>query len=182
MKKLVILDRDGVINYDSDAYIKTPEEWIPIPGSLEAITKLNHAGFKIAVATNQSGVGRGLFTETTLKAIHEKMQQALAQEGGHIDAIFYCPHTPAEQCSCRKPKPGLFYAIANHFNCSLTNVPVIGDSMRDIEAAIQVGCKPILVQTGKAIDESIIHQYSLLIFPDLAAAVEDILTKRNYGN
>lgn len=175
--KLIILDRDGVINYDSDAYIKSPEEWIPIPGSLEAIAKLNQAGFKIAVATNQSGVGRGLLTETTLMAIHEKMEQALAKEGGHIDAIFYCPHTPDDQCSCRKPKPGLFYAIANHFNCSLANVPAIGDSLRDVEAALQAGCKPILVQTGKTIDEAIIHQYSLLTFPDLAAAVKEILIK-----
>lgn len=177
VKKLIILDRDGVINYDSDTYIKTPKEWIPIPGSLEAIAELKKAGFQIAVATNQSGVGRGLLSEDTLKAIHEKMQHALAQTGGYIDALFYCPHTPDDQCSCRKPKPGLFYAIANHFNCSLTNVPAIGDSMRDIEAATIVGCQPILVQTGKKIDEDLIKARSLLTFPDLKSAVTAILAK-----
>jgi len=177
MKKLVILDRDGVINYDSDAYIKSPAEWQAIPGSLEAIAKLNKAGFLVAVATNQSGIARGLFNETTLAQIHEKMQNALQEYGGHIDAIFYCPHGPDNHCECRKPKPGLFYGIAEYFNCELMGAPAIGDSIRDIEAAVSVGCKPILVQTGKKIEMNhpIIQQEKVAIFADLEQATEYIL-------
>jgi D-glycero-D-manno-heptose 1,7-bisphosphate phosphatase len=126
--KLVILDRDGVINHDSDQYIKSPEEWKPIPGSLAAIARLNQAGYRVVVATNQSGVGRGLFETDTLIAIHDKMHKALAQVGGRIDAIFFCPHTNADNCDCRKPKPGMLREIAARFNADLTGVPAIGDS------------------------------------------------------
>ena len=147
--KLVILDRDGVINYDSHDFIKSPEEWRPIPGSLEAIAKLNHAGYQVVLATNQSGVGRGLFEVSTLNAIHDKMHRALAQIGGRIDAIFFCPHAQEANCACRKPKAGLLEEIAHRFNVDLKGVPTIGDSLRDLQAAATVGAEPFLVLTGK---------------------------------
>ncbi|HEY9445500.1 MAG TPA: D-glycero-beta-D-manno-heptose 1,7-bisphosphate 7-phosphatase [Burkholderiales bacterium] len=147
--KLVILDRDGVINYDSAAFIKSPEEWRPIPGSLEAITRLNQAGFHVVVATNQSGVGRGLFEMATLNAIHDKMHHALAEVGGRIDAVFFCPHAQEAGCDCRKPRAGLLHEIARRFNVTLEGVPVIGDAHRDLEAAAAIHARPILVLTGK---------------------------------
>lgn len=147
--KLVILDRDGVINFDSDAYIKSPDEWKPIPGSLEAIALLTQAGCHIAVATNQAGVGRGLFEMATLNAIHDKMHRAVSQAGGRIDAVFYCPHPQEMNCGCRKPKAGLYEEIGRRFHTSLTGVPCVGDSQRDLEAAATVGGQPILVLTGK---------------------------------
>ena len=131
--KLVILDRDGVINQDSAEYIKSPEEWKPLPGSLEAIARLNQGGYHVVVATNQSGVGRGLLDMATLNAIHEKMHKALAQAGGRIDAVFYCPHAEDANCNCRKPKPGLLEDIARRFNADLTDVPCIGDALRDLQ-------------------------------------------------
>lgn len=146
--KLAILDRDGVINHDSDAYIKSPEEWIPIPGSLEAIARLSRAGWKVVVASNQSGLARGLFTIETLNAIHAKLRHELAQAGGAIDAIFICPHGPDEGCECRKPKPGMFLDIARRYDISLQNVPAVGDSGRDLQAASEAGCSPWLVMTG----------------------------------
>jgi D-glycero-D-manno-heptose 1,7-bisphosphate phosphatase len=147
--KLVILDRDGVINYDSAQFIKSPEEWKPIPGSLEAIARLNRWGYRVVVATNQSGIGRGLFDMDTLNAIHEKMTKALTQVGGRIDSIFFCPHAADSPCECRKPKPGMLVEIADRYNVKLTDVPAIGDSRRDLQAAIAVGARPILVLTGK---------------------------------
>ena len=147
--KLVILDRDGVINYESDSYIKSPDEWRPIPGSLEAIARLNHAGYQVVLATNQSGVGRGLFEVSTLNAIHDRMHRALGQIGGRIDAIFFCPHAQEANCTCRKPKAGLLEEIARRFNVDLKGVPSIGDSLRDLQAAAAVGATPILVLTGK---------------------------------
>jgi D-glycero-D-manno-heptose 1,7-bisphosphate phosphatase len=147
--KLAILDRDGVINYDSAAYIKSPDEWRPIPGSLEAIARLNHDGYRVIVATNQSGVGRGLFEMSTLNAIHDKMHKALAQCGGRIDAVFFCPHAQEADCSCRKPRAGLNEEIAKRFKVSLEGVPSIGDALRDLEAAAAVKALPMLVLTGK---------------------------------
>jgi D-glycero-D-manno-heptose 1,7-bisphosphate phosphatase len=147
--KLVILDRDGVINFDSDQFIKSPDEWKPIPGSLEAIAALNQAGFRVALATNQSGIERGLFDMATLNAIHDKMHRALAQAGGRIDALFYCPHTADTNCSCRKPKPGMIEEIARRFGTDLDGVPCVGDSLRDLQAGIPLGALPILVRTGK---------------------------------
>jgi D-glycero-D-manno-heptose 1,7-bisphosphate phosphatase len=147
--KFVILDRDGVINYDSAEFIKKPEEWKPIPGSLEAIARLNQAGHRVVVATNQSGIGRGLLDMATLNAIHDKMHKALAHVGGRIDAVFYCPHAQDANCSCRKPKAGLLEDIARRFNVDLAGVPCIGDSLRDLQAAAQVGALPLLVLTGK---------------------------------
>jgi D-glycero-D-manno-heptose 1,7-bisphosphate phosphatase len=147
--KLIILDRDGVINYDSDQFIKSPQEWRPIEGSLEAIALLNQFGWRVVVATNQSGVGRGLFDMDTLAAIHEKMHRSLAQTGGRIDAIFFCPHAADSKCACRKPKPGMLLEIASRFNVDLADVPVVGDSLRDLQAADAAGAQPVLVRTGK---------------------------------
>ena len=147
--KLVILDRDGVINLDRDDYIKSPEEWKPIAGSLEAIARFTQAGFRVVVATNQSGVGRGLFDMTTLNAVHDKMHKAVNQLGGRIDAVFFCPHAQDAGCACRKPQPGMLLAIAERFNVVLAGVPAIGDSLRDLQAASAAGARPILVLTGK---------------------------------
>ncbi|HZY16521.1 MAG TPA: D-glycero-beta-D-manno-heptose 1,7-bisphosphate 7-phosphatase [Ramlibacter sp.] len=148
--KLVILDRDGTINADSDEYIKSPEEWLPLPGALEAIARLNHAGWRVVVASNQSGLGRGLFDIAALNAIHAKMHKALAVFGARLEAIFYCPHAPDEGCSCRKPLPGLFEQIGERFGVDLHTVPVVGDSPRDLQAGVAAGCLPHLVLTGKA--------------------------------
>ena len=147
--KLVILDRDGVINYDSAQFIKSPDEWKPIPGSLEAIALLNQSGFRIALATNQSGIGRGLFDMATLNAIHEKMHKALGQLGGRIDALFYCPHAADSNCNCRKPKSGMIEEISKRFSVDLHGVPSVGDSLRDLQASAAFGAQPILVLTGK---------------------------------
>lgn len=177
--KPIILDRDGVINFDSDGYIKSPEEWVPIPGSLEAIARLNRAGYTVVVASNQSGVGRRLFDLQTLQRIHEKMQQEVAKAGGNIAAIFFCPHTPDDHCDCRKPKPGLFKQIAQHYHCDLRGVYAVGDSLRDIEAASAVGALPILVRTGKG---SRIAQQDILkdipVHDDLAAVVDTLLASK----
>ena len=147
--KLLLLDRDGVINLDSDQYIKSPAEWKPIPGSLEAIARLTQGGWRIVVATNQSGLSRGLFDMSTLNAIHTEMHRAVGQAGGRIDAIFFCPHASDSNCECRKPRPGLLLEIASRFGVELKGVPMIGDSLRDVEAAAAVGAQPWLVLTGK---------------------------------
>ncbi len=177
--KLVILDRDGVINFDSAQFIKNPAEWKPIPGSLEAIAQLNQSGYKVVVATNQSGVGRGLFDMDTLNQIHEKMHKALYTLGGRIDAIFYCPHAADSDCDCRKPKPGMFKRISQTLNIDLNGVPAIGDSLRDLQAGAAVGCQPILVHTGKG-DKTKAEgnlPEGTLEFADLAQAVDWILRK-----
>jgi D-glycero-D-manno-heptose 1,7-bisphosphate phosphatase len=147
--KLVILDRDGTINADSDEFVKSPEEWQPLPGALEAIARLNHAGWHCVIASNQSGLGRGLFDVSQLNAMHAKMHKMLAEMGGRIDAIFYCPHSPDENCACRKPLPGLFEQIAERFAVDLKTVPVVGDGLRDLQAGVAAGCEPHLVLTGK---------------------------------
>jgi D-glycero-D-manno-heptose 1,7-bisphosphate phosphatase len=147
--KLVILDRDGVINVDSEQYIKSPEEWTPIAGSLGAIARFTQAGFRVVVATNQSGLGRGLFDMATLNAMHDKMHKAVNQAGGRIDAVFFCPHAQDAGCACRKPQPGMLLEIAARFNVAPAGVPAIGDSLRDLQAASAVGARPILVLTGK---------------------------------
>jgi D-glycero-D-manno-heptose 1,7-bisphosphate phosphatase len=175
--KLIVLDRDGVINYDSDQFIKTPDEWRPVPGSLEAIARLNHAGYRVVVATNQSGIGRGLFDMGMLNAIHEKMHRALAHVGGRLDAIFFCPHTADSKCECRKPKPAMLVEIGKRFSAELTGMPCIGDSLRDLMAADAVGAQPMLVLTGKG--EKTLREGNFpkntVIFPDLAFAVSALL-------
>jgi D-glycero-D-manno-heptose 1,7-bisphosphate phosphatase len=148
-KKLVVLDRDGVINVDSDAFIKSPDEWIAIPGSLEAIARLNQHGYRVAVATNQSGIGRGLFDMATLNAIHVKMQKAAATVGARIDAVFFCPHTAGDHCECRKPKPGMLKMIAERFEIEPQATPLVGDSLRDLQAGAAMGFPTHLVLTGK---------------------------------
>jgi D-glycero-D-manno-heptose 1,7-bisphosphate phosphatase len=147
--KLVILDRDGTLNEDSADYVKSPDEWTPLPGALEAVARLNHAGWHVVVASNQSGLGRGLFDVSTLNAMHAKMHRMLAAVGGRIDAVFYCPHGPDEACRCRKPEPGLFEQIGERYGIDLRGVHAIGDSPRDVLAGMAVGCVPHLVLTGK---------------------------------
>jgi len=169
----VILDRDGVINFDSKEYIKSPSEWQPIPGSLNAIARLNQAGWQVLVATNQSGVARGFYDMHTLNAIHHKFQRLLTQAGGHVDAIFICPHGPDDNCSCRKPKPGLFLSAIKRFEIDPKRTYAVGDSLRDLQAASEAGCRPWLVRTGngkktQAMDLPVGTQIS----DDLAQAVD----------
>lgn len=177
--KLIVLDRDGVINHDSDEYIKSTEEWVPIEGSLEAISRLNHGGYLVVVASNQSGIARGYFTIDALTAMHRKMADMLEKLGGHIDAIFYCPHGPKDNCECRKPKPGMLLEIGQRFNVSLDDVIFIGDSVTDIKAASNANAHSMLVRTGKgAKAEKILkaeNRNDIPVFDDLAAAVTAIL-------
>ena len=175
--KLVILDRDGVINFDSAQFIKSPAEWKPIPGSLEAIARLNQAGYRVVVASNQSGVGRGLLDMSTLNEINGKMHKALAVVGGRIDAVFYCPHASDADCECRKPKPGMLQEIARRFNVDLVGVASVGDSLRDLQAAVAVGARPFLVLTGKGAKtvETGGLPDGTVVVENLAAAVERIL-------
>jgi len=175
--RLVILDRDGVINEDSDDFIKSPDEWIPIPGSLEAIAKLNHFGFKVAIATNQSGLARGLFSIDQLNAIHQKLYNELERLGGQVELIAFCPHGPDDGCSCRKPEPGLLYEVKDRLGFSLRDVPVIGDSLRDITSAQKAGAAPILVKTGKGLKTIENNEKDLMGVPiveNLAEAVQII--------
>ncbi len=175
--KLVILDRDGVINEDSDAYIKSPSEWIPIPGSLEAIARLKAAGYTVAVATNQSGLARGLYDTPALEAIHRKMAVLLASMDGTVDVLEYCPHGPEAGCDCRKPRPGMLVRIGKRLGVSLQRVPAVGDSLRDLQAAADVGAQPILVRTGKG-ERTLAGGHlpaGTLVYADLAAVVEALL-------
>lgn len=178
--KLIILDRDGVINEDSDDYIKSVDEFIPIPGSLEAIGKLTKAGYTIAVATNQSGIARGYYDRATLDAMHTKLAQLLSTFGGKIDKYFVCPHGPDDQCDCRKPKSGLFAQIAAHYQMNLQGIPAIGDSFRDLQAGQPYGTQAILVRTGKGERTLAKHANELrevAIFPNLREAVSALLSK-----
>lgn len=176
--RLVILDRDGVINEDSDAYIKSPDEWRPIPGSLDAIARLNHDGFRVVVATNQSGVGRGMYDMDMLNRINLKMLDAVQHVGGNIDAVFVCPHIPDDACRCRKPKAGLFEEIAERLKVNLSGVYAVGDSPRDVVAARCVHARPVLVRTGKG--ERVAPDSEELrgvpVFADLAAFTEALLS------
>jgi D-glycero-D-manno-heptose 1,7-bisphosphate phosphatase len=177
--KLIILDRDGVINEDSDEYVKSHHEWRAIPGSLEAIARLNQNGYRIVVATNQSGIGRGLFDMSALNVMHAKMHRALATVGGKIDAVFFCPHTPEDQCDCRKPKPGLFQQIAKRFGVELGQTTMIGDSDRDLAAGLAAGCEVLLVRTGKGervvLDGKVPE--GVQVFDNLATAVDHLVTR-----
>ncbi len=177
--KLVILDRDGVINFDSDQFIKTPQEWLPIPNSLEAIARLTQAGYRVVIASNQSGVGRGLYDMATLNTIHAKMHKMTLQAGGRIDAIFFCPHAADSGCGCRKPQPGLFQEIAARFHVDLKEVPAIGDALRDIEVALKVGARPMLVKTGKGSRtlEGGGLPDAIPIYEDLMEAAQAIITE-----
>ena len=174
--KLVILDRDGTINHDSDEYIKSPEELRPIKGSLEAIARLTQADYRVVVATNQSGIARGLFDTRTLFAIHDTLLRALAQVGGRIDAFFFCPHKADDRCACRKPQPGMLLEVARRFNVALDDTYMVGDAQRDLEAAAAAGAKPVLVLTGSgaATREEGKLPPGTRVFPDLAAFAEHL--------
>lgn len=175
--RIIVLDRDGVINEESDDFIKTPDEWIPLPGSLDAISALSHAGFRIAVTTNQSGVGRGLYTLEMLESIHEKMITSIHAAGGEVDGIFFCPHLPDEGCDCRKPKPGMLRQVAMLFDCDPGSIQVIGDSMRDLEAAQSFGAKSILVRTGygRETEKLLPDNYPVRVFDNLADAASALI-------
>ncbi len=177
--KLIVLDRDGVINHDADDYIKSADEWFPIEGSLEAISRLSHNGYTVVIASNQSGLTRGYFTIDAFTAIHKKLDGMLAKIGGRIDAVFYCPHGPDDACDCRKPKPGMLLAIGQRFNVSLKDIVFIGDSISDINAANSAHAKAILVRTGKGVKaEKILlsaSKQSVPVYDDLASAVTALL-------
>jgi len=177
--RLVILDRDGVINLDSDAYIKTLDEWIPVPGSISAIARLSRAGYQIAVATNQSGLARGYFDEITLANMHSLMRELVEEEGGHIDAVFYCPHGPDDGCKCRKPATGLLDQIAEELHIPVAGAWYVGDAEKDIELATAMKCKPVLVRSGKGMKTEVRlkqkNSLPALVFDDLAAAADFIL-------
>ncbi|MBV6285454.1 D-glycero-beta-D-manno-heptose 1,7-bisphosphate 7-phosphatase [Pseudomonas aegrilactucae] len=177
--KLLILDRDGVINQDSDAYIKSLDEWIPIPGSIEAIAQLSKAGWTVAVATNQSGIARGYYSLATLDAMHARLRTLVAEQGGEVGLIVYCPHGPDEGCACRKPKPGMLHAIANHYAVDLAGVWFVGDSKGDLQAARTVDAQPVLVKTGKG--EQTLSKgvpEATLIFDDLASIASALIHKQ----
>jgi D-glycero-D-manno-heptose 1,7-bisphosphate phosphatase len=174
---MIILDRDGVINLDSPAFIKSPSEWVPIPGSLEAIARLNQAGYRVVIASNQSGIARELFDMDILNAIHQKLHASAQLVGGTVDAIFFCPHAAIDNCDCRKPKAGMFEEIAKRFKVSLKGVPTVGDSLRDLQAGYVSGCVPYLVLTGKG--QKTFDTGGLppgtQVFPDLASMVHLLL-------
>jgi len=178
----IILDRDGVINRDSDDYIKSLEEWQPLPGSIEAMVALSRAGHRLAVATNQSGLGRGLFQQADLDAMHQRLLQRVGEGGGRIDAIVHCPHHPDEGCDCRKPRPGLLDQLARQLDWPLADSLMVGDSRRDLEAGLARGCRPVLVTTGKGrrtlaeLERTPLPEPArLAIYPDLAAVAEAVL-------
>ncbi|MGB1581755.1 MAG: D-glycero-beta-D-manno-heptose 1,7-bisphosphate 7-phosphatase [Nevskiales bacterium] len=179
--KLIVLDRDGVINQDSPDYVKTPAEWHALPGSLEAIARLHHAGWRVVVATNQAGIGRGLFDFDALFAINDKMQRQVAELGGRIDGIFFCPHPPEAQCDCRKPAPGLLLDIERRLQVSLNNVPFVGDSLRDLQAAAAAGARPVLVRTGNGAqsEDQARQQFpDLAVYDDLSATAAALLNNK----
>ncbi|WP_332822105.1 D-glycero-beta-D-manno-heptose 1,7-bisphosphate 7-phosphatase [Pseudomonas sp.] len=174
--KLLILDRDGVINHDSDAYIKNLDEWIPLPGAVEAIARLSKAGWTVAVATNQSGLARGYYDQAALDAMHAHLRQLVAEQGGELGLIVHCPHGPDDGCDCRKPKPGMLRQIAAHYGVSLAGVWFVGDSSGDLNAALAVGCQPVLVKTGKGL--LTLAQplpAGTLVFDDLAAVASQLI-------
>jgi D-glycero-D-manno-heptose 1,7-bisphosphate phosphatase len=182
LQTMVILDRDGVLNYDSTNYIKTADEWLPIPGSAEAIAALNTEGFDVYIVTNQSGIGRGLFDEVAYAAITDKMLATIAAAGGSIKAVIHCPHTPEDDCDCRKPKTGMFTRVHQISGRSIKGMACIGDSLRDLEAALDAGCSPILVKTGNGANTLAVlakeHEELLevvTVYDDLAAAAAALI-------
>lgn len=178
--KIIILDRDGVINEDSDEYIKSADEWHPVPGSIEAIASLSQAGYTVVVVTNQSGLARGLFDISQLNDIHNKMHRHVNKAGGRIDAVFFCPHAPGDDCNCRKPKPGMLHSVMERLDTDLAGVHVIGDSLRDLQAAMAVGATPVLVLTGKG-ERTRANNMGLeghiAVYDDLAAFTRQLLSQ-----
>lgn len=182
--KLVILDRDGTINADRDDYVKSADEWEPLPGALEAMARLHHGGWHVVIATNQSGLGRGLFDMAALNAMHQKMNGLLARHGGRVDAVFFCPHAPSEACNCRKPLPGLIEQILQRYGAHAQQVPVVGDSLRDLQAGAAAGCETHLVRTGKTAGwadaqvQDLVRQVpDTQVHADLAAFAEHLLRR-----
>lgn len=188
--KLIILDRDGVINHDRDDYVKSAAEYVPIEGSIEAVARLHKAGFTVVIATNQSGLARGKFELEDLEAMHEKLTALVEEQGGELGGIFYCPHQPEDNCKCRKPKPGMLDAIEAEFNTSVESSYFIGDSLRDLQAGVLKGCKPLLVKTGNGektlaqladpqlqTDSPILTAEQVILFDNLSAAVDFILAE-----
>lgn len=176
--KLVILDRDGVINQDSDAYIKTLEEWLPIPGAIDAIARLSRSGWTVAVATNQSGLARGYYSPDVLEAMHQRLRALVAEQGGDVGLILHCPHGPDEGCDCRKPKPGMLQRIGAHYGVPLDGVWFVGDARGDLEAALAASCQPVLVKTGKGprtLEKPL--PAGTLVFDDLAAVADRLLAR-----
>ncbi|MFL0811201.1 MAG: D-glycero-beta-D-manno-heptose 1,7-bisphosphate 7-phosphatase [Agarilytica sp.] len=176
----IVLDRDGVINQDSDDYIKNAEEWLPIDGSIEAIAQLSQANYHVVIATNQSGLGRGLFSVADLDAMHQKLFDLVEAKGGKVEGIFYCPHSPNEQCDCRKPKTALLDQIEEEFSITLKGCPFVGDSLKDLQAGKQKSCVPILVKTGKG--ETTLAKIAddaafsdVAVYPDLATYTQFLL-------
>ena len=184
--KLVILGRDGVLNAYRDDHVKAPEEWVPLPGALEAVSRLNHAGWHAVVATNQSGIGRGLVDMASVNAVHVRMNQALMAVGGRLDAVFFCPHAPEEQCDCRKPLPGMMLDIGRRYGVDLRSVPMVVDTLRDLQAAHAAGCEPHLVLTGRAaaLGDELVQQWLLQVphsrvHADLAGFAEHLLQRHH---
>lgn len=175
--KLLILDRDGVINQDSDAYIKSLDEWIPIPSAISAIARLSKAGWTVAVATNQSGIARGYYDLATLDSMHQRLRELVAEQGGELGVVVYCPHGPDESCDCRKPKPGMLRRIAQHYGVELRGTWFVGDSRGDLDAALAVDCQPVLVKTGKG-ERTLTKPLpeGTLVFDDLAAVADQLLS------
>jgi D-glycero-D-manno-heptose 1,7-bisphosphate phosphatase len=174
--KLLILDRDGVINQDSDDYIKSVDEWLPLPGAIKAIADLSRAGWTVAVATNQSGLARGYYDLATLEAMHQRLRTLVQQQGGEVGLIVHCPHGPDDGCTCRKPKPGMLKTIATHYQLPLAGIWFVGDSLGDLQAAVAVDCQPVLVKTGKGertLDKAL--PPGCLIFDDLFAVSAHLL-------
>ncbi|WP_088286551.1 D-glycero-beta-D-manno-heptose 1,7-bisphosphate 7-phosphatase [Ideonella sp. A 288] len=182
--KLLILGRDGILNAYRDDHVKSPHEWHPVPGALEAVARLNHAGWHAVVATNQSGIGRGMIDMASVNAVHAHMNQCLAAVGGRLDAVFFCPHTPEDHCDCRKPLPGLMVEIGRRYGIDLHNVPMVADTLRDLQAAHAAGCEPHLVCSGRAaaLDDGqiarIVEQVpATLVHSDLGAFAEHMLRR-----
>ncbi|HEX4509423.1 MAG TPA: D-glycero-beta-D-manno-heptose 1,7-bisphosphate 7-phosphatase [Burkholderiaceae bacterium] len=180
--KLIITGRDGILNVFRTDHVKSPEEWEPVPGALESVARLNHAGWHVVVATNQSGIGRGLIDMTSVNAIHQQMMKLLMACGGRIDAVFFCPHAPNEQCECRKPAPGLMVEVGERYGVDLANVPMLGDTLRDLLAAQNAGCQPHLIRTGRAahLDEATLDEWrrqvpTMAVHADLPAFVDALL-------
>jgi D-glycero-D-manno-heptose 1,7-bisphosphate phosphatase len=182
--KLIILGRDGILNRFREDHVKEPEEWEPIPGALEAVAKLNHAGWHVVLATNQSGIGRGMIDMAVINAVHLHMMKLLSAQGGRIDAVFFCPHTPEDQCDCRKPLPGMMHEVAQRYGVDLKNVPMVADTLRDLEAARAAGCPPHLVRSGRAalVTEAEVAQWvsavpQTVVHDDLAAFARFLLQR-----
>jgi len=182
--KLVILGRDGILNEYREGHVTAPEEWVPVPGALAAVARLHHAGWHVVVATNQSGIGRGMIDMAAVNAVHAHLNQLLMVEGGRIDAVFFCPHTPEDGCACRKPKPGMMLEIGRRYGADLAQVPMASDTLRDLIAAQAAGCEPHLVLTGRAAnigDDQLHHMLAQVpgarVHADLAAFAEFLLRR-----